>query len=102
MGSKIEFVYLSQLKDVQILWEGDFRTLAEFILHSRDATDKIANAKNRGSIQKSRPTLHGLAHYFADITDVPISRIECLLKDRGFDMGATVDFDIIKLVKSDQ
>ena len=101
MDSKRAVVYLSQLSDIQILWKGDFRALAEFVLCSRDATDKIVNAQNRGYIQKSRPTLQMLAHYFSYMTEFTAPRIEWLLKERGFDLGATVDFDIIKLVKSD-
>jgi hypothetical protein len=101
MDNKRAVVYLSQLRDVQVLWDGDFRAFAEFVLRSRDASDKIVNAQNRGYIQKSRPTLQMLAHYFSYMTEFAAPRIERLLKDHGFDIGATVDFDIIKLVKAD-
>ena len=92
--SKIETVYLSQLEEVQILWRGDIRALAEFILRSSDATDKIANALNTDSKQTSRPTIHGLAMNFANITDVSGTQIEQQLKSHGFNLGAKVDFDL--------
>lgn len=90
---KRETVYLSQLEEVQILWPGDVRALAEFILRCCDAIDKIANAKNE-SIQKSRPTIHGLAGYFANITQIPILQIEQQFKSHGFRPAATVEYDL--------
>ena len=86
-------VYLSQLKDIAILWRGDLYALSLFILRSLDATDREINAKNKGSIQKSRPTLHGLAGDFAMLTKVPGFIVEKKIKSLGFDLGATVDFD---------
>ena len=62
-----EKVYLSQLEEIQILWPGDVRKLAEFVLRCCDARDVIANAKNE-STQTSRPTIHGLATDLARIT----------------------------------
>ena len=100
MGGKREVVYLSQLKDFQILWPGDIRALAEFILRCCDANDKIANAKNSGGIQKSRPTIHGLVADYAYITNIPISRIERTLEDYGFNLAASIEFDVLKLVPS--
>ena len=91
--SQIKTVYLSQLEDVQILWPGDFRTLSEFILHCHEATDKIANARNTGSVQKSRPSIHGVAMHFSRISDLSGAQIEQQLKSDGFDLGATVEFD---------
>ena len=88
-----EKIYLSQLEKIQILWPGDVRSLAEFVLHCCDAKDKIANAKNE-SIQKSRPTIHGMAGYFANITQIPILQIEQQFKLHGFNLAATVEFDL--------
>ncbi|MBN1974818.1 MAG: hypothetical protein JW787_14355 [Sedimentisphaerales bacterium] len=100
MGSKREVVYLSELKDIQILWPGDIRSLAEFKLRCCDSEDKIANSNSRGGIQKSRPTIHGLAADFEHMTNISISRIERILKDYGFNLGATIEFDVLKLVSS--
>ena len=88
-----EIVYLSQIKNISILWDSDFYTLALFILRSFDATDREINEKNKGSIQKSRPTLHGLAGYFAMLTNVPSFIVEKKLKSLGFNIGAIVEFD---------
>ncbi len=91
---KRETIYLSQLEKVQILWPGDVRALAEFILRCCDARDKIANAKNE-SIQKSRPTIHGLAMDLARITEVSGTQIEQQFKSHGFSLAATVAFDLV-------
>lgn len=88
-----EIVYLSQLKNISILWDGDLYALALFILRSFDATDREVNEKNNKSVQKTRPTLHGLAGDFAMLTKVPSFIVEKKLKSKGFDIGATVDFD---------
>jgi hypothetical protein len=88
-----EKVYLSQLEEFAILWPGDVHALAEFILRSYDATDREVNASNQSSIQRSRPTLHGLASDFAMLTKVPRSRVEKEFQAFGFSLGATVEFD---------
>ena len=86
-------MYLSQLEDMHILWPGDVRALAEFVLRSCDAKDRIVNSGPSGSIQKSRPTLHGLAGYFARIADIPESQIDERFAEHGLWLGATVEFD---------
>jgi hypothetical protein len=91
--SQIKWVYLSELENLKILWPGDFHTLAEFTLKCHEAKDKIANARNTGSVQKSRPSIHGVAMHYSRITDLSGSQIEQQLKSDGFDLGATVDFD---------
>jgi hypothetical protein len=77
-------VYLSQLEEFTILWLGDVHALAEFILCSYDAMDREVNASNQSSIQRSRPTLHGLAADFAMLTKVPRSRVEKEFQAFGF------------------
>ena len=76
-------LYLSQLKDVQILWPGDIYAFGEIVLRCYDARD----------IQKSRPTLNGLAGHYAAIADIPRTQIAAEFKKHGLDLGATVDFD---------
>ncbi len=88
-----KIVNLSQLKEIAILWPGDVHMLAEFILRSYDARDREVNARSRGVIHKSRPTLHGLAGDFAMLTKVPESRVEREFQTRGLDLGVTVEFD---------
>jgi hypothetical protein len=89
----MEIVYLSQLEDVKILWPGDIHALAEFILRCRNVTDEIANARNPGSQQTSRPTINGLVGHFANVTNVSLSQTKQQLQPHGFSLGATVDFD---------
>jgi hypothetical protein len=79
-----ETVYLSQLEEIQILWPGDVRTLAEFILHCYDAKDRAVDSRQSASRMESRPTVHGLAGYFAWITGIPEVRIERSSKSTAF------------------
>jgi hypothetical protein len=56
-------VYLSQLEDVEILWPGDVRMLAEFVLRAHDAKDQQTNLHNPGARTRSRTTLHDVADF---------------------------------------
>ena len=84
---------MSELEDVEILWPGDFYALSEFILRCHEAKDRIANAQNTGSVQKSRPSIHGIAMHFVRISDLSEAQIERQLKSDGFELGTTVEFD---------
>ena len=84
---------LSALRDVAVLFPGDLYELAEFVLKARDVRDREANADNPRTIQKSRPTLHGLAGIYGHVTDVSRERVERLLVKAALDLGAVVDFD---------
>ena len=86
-------VYLSQLEDVEVIWRGDMRALAEFLLRSYDAKDREINAQSNRTTQRSRPTLHGLAGHFSMLTGILESRIQAELKANGFNLGATIEFD---------
>jgi len=88
-----ETVHLSQLEAIQILWPGDVRALAEFVLRSFEARDRIVSAGPSNSRVKSPPTLHGLAGHFAWITGIPEVRIERQFEEHGFSLSATVEFD---------
>lgn len=90
---KRETVYLSQLEEIQILWPGDVRALAEFVLRSFEARDCIVSGGPSDSRVKSPPTLHGLAGHFAWITGIPEVRIERQLEEHALSLGATVEFD---------
>jgi len=73
---KRETVYLSQLEGLQILWPGDVRALAEFVLRCYDAKDRAVDSSQSASRMESRPTVHGLAGHFAGIAGIPEVRIE--------------------------
>ncbi len=89
----IKPVYLSQLDAIEILWPGDVRVLVEFMLRACDARVQELNSQNRGSRQRSRPTLHGLAGHFARLTHVSVDRVEQVFQAHGLNLGATVEFD---------
>jgi hypothetical protein len=86
-------ISLSALRDIAILFPGDLRELGVFLLKAYDARDREANASNPRTIQKSRPTLHGLAGLYARVTEVSQERIEKLLVEAGLNLGAVVEFD---------
>jgi hypothetical protein len=86
-------ILLSALREVAVLFPGDLYELADFVLKAREVRDREANANNPRTIQKSRPTLHGLAGLYGHVTDVSQERIERLLVEAGLDLGAVVDFD---------
>jgi hypothetical protein len=88
-----ETVYLSQLDGLQILWPGDVRALAEFVLRSFQARDRIVSTGPSSSRVKSAPTLHGLAGHFAGIAGIPEVRIERQFEEHGLSLDATVEFD---------
>lgn len=51
---------LSELADVCVLYPGDLREFGGFVLKAFAARDQVINARSRGSVQRSRPTLYGL------------------------------------------
>ncbi len=48
-------------RQIQILWPGDVRALAEFVLRCYDAKDRAVDSSQSASRMESRPTVHGLA-----------------------------------------
>ena len=90
---KQEIVQLSKLREISVLWHGDVHTIAEFLLRTCDIQDRKNNARRTGSLQKSRPTLNGVAKSFALIARVPKSDVEKELNIRGLNLKATVEFD---------
>ena len=89
----IKPTYLSELATIEILWPGDVRVLAEFILRACNARDQELNSQNRRSQQRSRPTLQGLAGHFARLTNIPVEWISQAFQAHGLGLGATVEFD---------
>ncbi|OHB82193.1 MAG: hypothetical protein A2W31_16145 [Planctomycetes bacterium RBG_16_64_10] len=86
-------ISLAAIRDVAVLFPGDLHELATFLLKARDARDREANAQNPRTIQKSRPTLHGLAAHYSQVTDISRDHVERMLVEAGFDLGAVVEFD---------
>ena len=81
------------LRDVAVLFPGDFHQLAVFVLKGRHARDRAANARNPRTVQKTRLTLHGLAGCYARATDISQTCVEQILIEAGLDLGALVEFD---------
>jgi len=86
-------VFLRSLRDVAVLFPSDLHDLAAFVLKARDARDGEANAQNPRTVQRSRPTMHGLAAHYTQLTGISRDRIERILVEAGFDLGAVVEFD---------
>jgi hypothetical protein len=78
---------------VAVLFPGDVHELATFVLKACDARDRAANSNNHLVAQKSRPTLHGLAGHYAQVTGLSRDRVERTLTDAGLNLGMVVGFD---------
>lgn len=87
-------VYLSQLKDIAVLFPGDIHRLAEFILDCSEAADRINDVTHQSNIRHSRPTLHGLSKHFAALTQVHVSDVVNKLEVLGVDFNSAVEFDL--------
>ena len=84
---------LSALRDVAVLFPGDLHELGLFLCKAFDARDREANARNAGvRVGPSRPMLHGLAVHYAHVTNIELRRVEGMLVEAGFDLGALVEF----------
>lgn len=81
-----DMVPLRSLVGISILYEGDLRDLAQFILRAND----VRSASEGG---KTRPTLHGLARTHGMILDVDPDSVERVIKAHGLYLGAIVEYD---------
>jgi hypothetical protein len=84
---KRRVIAVGSLKGVSVVFRNDLYRLASFLL-------KAFDAKNRGTNRQSRPTLHGLACAYVNlIHELRVDDIKEKLKQQGFDLGATVEWD---------
>lgn len=91
MGREIP---LSALRDVAVLFPGDLHELGLFLCKAFDARDRETNDRNAGvRVGPSRPTLHGLAAHYAHATNIELRRVEGMLVEAGFRLGAIVEYD---------
>lgn len=88
MTSKIG---LNSLRRVSILFDDDLYELACFLVKVCHAKDAVAH-QERARV-RSRPTVHGVANWYAMLTNVKLSVIEGVLKRHGFELGTIVEFD---------
>ena len=94
MRVKRTIVYLSQLKDIAVLFPGDLHQLAKFILDCSEAADRINEVTNESNVRHSRPTLHGLASDFATLTRTNYSDAIKKLEVLGVDLNSAIEFDL--------
>lgn len=94
MRVKRTTVYLSQLKDIAVLFPGDIYRLAQFILDCSEAADRINDITHQSNIRHSRPTLHGLSKHFAELTQVRLSLVVKKLEVLAVDFNSAVEFDL--------
>lgn len=88
----MEIVYLSQLENVQILWPGDMKALADFVIRCNIEKDKIYH-ESTGAIQTSHPTVNGLAGRYANTANISCNEIRQKLNSYGLNLGAIVKRD---------
>jgi len=81
-----DMVPLRSLEGISILYEGDLRDLAQFILRANDVRSASEGCK-------TRPTLHGLARTYGMILDVDPDSVERVIKAHGLYVGAVVEYD---------
>ncbi len=79
-------ISVESLKGINVLFSGDIYHLAMFLLKTYDA-------KDAGTLSRSRPTLHGLAKHYANIANMNIDDILQVLWDHGMPKAATVEFE---------
>lgn len=81
-----EKIAISKLEGISILCENDLYDFACLLLRLYDAKDKNTNCK-------TRLTLHGLANKYSWLTEVNSDQIEDMLKEHGFLVGSTIEYD---------
>ena len=82
----VDKICVSDLKNVNVLSEGDIYDLARLML-------KIDDAKDKGTNARSRHTIKGLAIKFAMLSDIDSVKIEKIFLQYNLPFGATVEHD---------
>lgn len=77
-----------------MLFPGGLHELALYLCEAFDGRDRETNTRHSDfRVGPSRPTVHGLAAYYAQATHVDLRRVEETLVKAGFDLGATIKFN---------
>ena len=84
MSTTREKISVESLKDVSVLFEGDIYELAFLLL-------KVNDAKDRGTDQLSRHTVHGLATAYCNLAQVEFEDIIRVFKRQGLPLGAIIE-----------
>ena len=81
ISKELEYIDISQLKGIRVLYENDFYELAKLVIKIKNAHDKI-----KGNVI-SRPTINGLAKIYHNIIgydyDMDSDRILQIIKKNG-------------------
>jgi hypothetical protein len=83
-GMKHTEIGLQSLKCVKVLFENDIYDLACFLLKAYDA-------KDQGTLSRSRPTVHGLATKYTMMIDISRDAIIEIFNRHGLPLEATVE-----------
>ncbi|MCL4190800.1 MAG: hypothetical protein KJZ87_03565 [Thermoguttaceae bacterium] len=76
-----------------VLFPGDLDEQGLFACKAFDAGDRETNARNAGvRVGPSRPTIHGLAVKYAHVTNIELRRVEGMLVEADFSLGAIVEY----------
>ncbi len=81
-----EKIGVSTLKDVKVLYKGDIYDLACLLL-------KVDDARDKGTGNRSRYTVHGLATSYSLLTRIDRDAILKLFERYKLPLGATVEHD---------
>ena len=88
---ELEYIKLSDLKGINILFENDFYELAKLSVKMNDASDK-----KRGNVE-SRPTINGLSNLYSYIIGSTglfnSEEILNIVKNHGIKEGVPVNYD---------
>jgi len=86
MAMKSNSIPLSVLKDIDFLFPNDLHDLAEFLLKADDA-------KDAGTLHRSRHTLHGLAGCYGRLCNIRSEEISDLLVEKGLSLGDVIEWE---------
>ena len=81
-----EIIGVSSLKNIRVLYEGDIYDLACLLL-------KVNDAKDRGTNNKSRHTINGLAKSYSMLADVDLNRVMAVMTRNDLPLGAVMEYD---------
>lgn len=84
MSTAREKISVDSLRDVTVLFEGDIHELAQLLL-------RINDAKTRGTNTIARPTVHGLATVYCNLSRVEFEDIIRVFERHGLPLGAVVE-----------
>ena len=80
---KREYTSIDDLKEISIIFPGDFYQLAHFIL--------LVDIAESTELHTSRHTIHGVANIYCMITKMDLNSVEETLYKAGFTSNQVID-----------